>query len=188
MCHIRFLTPAPPVILGRSSKPFSPKCPDTPGSGLARHPSGDVGVPPAAFPVLSTGSLPPVPRVAVLYPATEPQHLLLSTSTPLTARLSTPHVRAHSDYYVAVKLPSDLRDSCTAAVWDEGRRSDIKSQVRAMFQTAAGGLPHLVFDQRVALTIGTFNPAASARWTFRVGWVHICSAGIFLSRRCVSPQ
>lgn len=87
-------TPYPSVSLRRSSMPSSPKHPDAPRLGSARHIYGELGISSAAFPVQETQSLPPVPLIAESYPATEPAHLSLSTATPLTAGLSALHTHA----------------------------------------------------------------------------------------------
>lgn len=178
--HLFFLTPAPRVLLGRSSMPSSPDRPDAPGSGSACHPCGDAGAPSAAFPVPATESLHPVPRVAAPYPPTKPRHLPLPTTTPVIAGPLALHTHARSDRYLAMTRPSDVRASCNAVVGAKSRKSDIGSHAGPRSKPPRGDSHTSRRDPGVSLTVARLDPALSARWPFRVGWIHICSAGIVL--------
>lgn len=143
MLHLLILTPAPRVLLGSSSMSSSLERPDAPGSGSARHPNGDAGVPLAVFPVPATESILPVPRVAASYPAAELQNLSWPAATPITAGPCALHTYVGLDLYLAMETPYDVQHSCNAVVGDERRRCDTGSHVGSVLLTAAEGLLHL---------------------------------------------
>lgn len=68
----------------------------------------------------------------------EPRLLPLSTATPVNGSSSAPQTRAWPDPYFAMTESSDVKDSYNTVVWVERQGSDIRSHVRAIFQTASG--------------------------------------------------
>lgn len=79
-------------------------------------------------------------RFPLLFPASELQHLLLSTVTLITASTANPHTHARPDSHLAKTRLFDVRGYCNAVVWDERRGSNTRSHVVPITQTAAGGL------------------------------------------------
>lgn len=85
------------------------------------HPQGITGTSSAICSASAATILPQIARVTAPYPKTEPPHLLLWTTGPVTAGTTTLHTRARLHFYVAVMKPSDVRESCNAAAWGELR-------------------------------------------------------------------
>lgn len=83
--------------------------------------------------------LTPVPRAATFYPTTEPQRLPLSTATHVPPATTITQAHARRNPYLGMTRLFNVRDSYSAVVWDEQKRSDIRSLVRPVFHTAAEG-------------------------------------------------
>lgn len=164
----------------------NPKRPDGPRSGSACHPYGDVGAASATFPVPATVSLPPIPPVAVSYPKMELQHLPLPSVTPVTTGTTISHPRVRPDPYLEIARPLDVRDFCNVVDWDERRRSGIESHAGSVFQNPREDFLVSHPDPEAVLTTVRLGPVHFARLPSRVGWIPTSSAGIALSRQCVS--
>lgn len=141
--HLHFFYALSSVQLCKLLMASIPERPDAFRSSSVRHLCGDTGTTSVNFLVLTIRSLPLDAQVDFSYPATKPQHLLISTATSASTCPSASHALARPDLFLEMTWPSDVQDSCSTVVRNERWRSNIESHVRPMFQTAAGRLSDL---------------------------------------------
>lgn len=160
MRRLHHLTFIPLDSVGLSSMPSSPERPDASRSSFSRHLFSDAGATLTILRALADAELALVLPLATSNPAVGPQHFIFSTGTPFTTDPAVLQTHVQPYPYLAMAIPTNVQDSCTAVVWDELRMSDIWSHVRTMFQTAAGGVTHLASRPECSPDLRASRPSA----------------------------
>lgn len=148
--HIRtrvfcFYLPTATLTNLRGELPMSlnPEHSDTFQFAIRRLPRDDTMIFSTTVLVSAAEKLPSNPRVTALNPRSEPLHLPLSNTAPVTPGTTTLHTHSLPDPYLEVIRPFNLQEFCNAKVWVEQRRSGIGSLVGPIFQTKAEALAQL---------------------------------------------